>query len=61
MTFRKLDDDKGKGFSRRFILWGFVLALVIVFFLSPLASSWPDGLERVAENLGFIKKAGNPG
>jgi cobalt/nickel transport protein len=30
-------------------------------FLSPWASSFPDGLERVAEDLGFIKKAEGPG
>ena len=38
-----------------------VLAAGIALFLSPWASSWPDGLERVAENLGFIKKAEDPG
>jgi cobalt/nickel transport protein len=53
--------EKEKGSQRRFILWGFVLALVLAVFLSPLASSWPDGLERVAENLGFLKKAGQSG
>ena len=38
-----------------------MLALIIAFFLSPLASPLPDGLERVAENLGFLKKAEGPG
>jgi len=52
---------KEKGSQRQVIIWGFVLALVIAVFLSPLASPWPDGLERVAENLGFIKKAGQSG
>ena len=28
-------------------------------FLSPLASSHPDGLERIAEDYGFIEKAKN--
>ena len=37
------------------------LALVIALFLSPWASSFPDGLERVAADLGFIKKAEEPG
>ena len=32
---------------------GLLLSLAVVF-LSPLASANPDGLERVAENLGFI-------
>lgn len=35
---------------------GLVLALVLVLF-SPLASPHPDGLERVAEDTGFIEQA----
>lgn len=31
-------------------------ALAIAVFISPFASSFPDGLERVAEDLGFIEK-----
>ena len=34
-------------------------AAIVSFFLSPLASKQPDGLEKVAENLGFAEKAGN--
>lgn len=33
-----------------------LLALVVAALLSPFASSSPDGLERVAEDLGFIEK-----
>ncbi|MFH0887225.1 MAG: PDGLE domain-containing protein, partial [bacterium] len=29
---------------------------VVGTILSPFASSWPDGLESVAENFGFIHK-----
>lgn len=47
--------------SSKIIISGMVLALGIALFLSPWASSLPDGLERVAEDLGFIKKAGGPG
>ena len=32
------------------------VAVIVGTLLSPLASAWPDGLERVAENLGFIQK-----
>lgn len=32
------------------------IALVIALLLSPFASSLPDGLERVAEDLGFIER-----
>ena len=42
------------------ILGGLLLALIIAFFLSPLASPLPDGLERVAEDKGFIGQASGP-
>lgn len=47
--------------SSKIIIIGMALALGIALFLSPWASSFPDGLERVAQNLGFIKKAEGPG
>lgn len=40
-------------------LVGLGLALIVAF-LSPLASSHPDGLERVAEDQGFIERAHDP-
>lgn len=39
------------------IVVGLLIALVIGVFLSPFASSSPDGLERVAEDKGFIERA----
>ena len=42
--------------GKRDIFIGLALALAIALFLSPLASSWPDGLERVAKDLGFFDK-----
>lgn len=36
---------------------GLAVALVLGAVLSPLASSRPDGLERVAEDKGFAEKA----
>jgi cobalt/nickel transport protein len=47
--------------QKYFILWGIFLALAVAVFLSPWASTLPDGLERVAETLGFVKKAEQPG
>ena len=44
---------EGKVTQKRFILWGILLALIIAVFLSPWASTLPDGLERVAETPGF--------
>jgi cobalt/nickel transport protein len=40
-----------------FVLVGVVAALIIAMFISVFASSFPDGLEKVAENLGFIDRA----
>jgi cobalt/nickel transport system permease protein len=39
--------------SKNWVYVGGIISLIVVF-LSPLASADPDGLERVAENLGFI-------
>ena len=39
-----------------FVLVGVAAALIIAMFVSVFASSFPDGLEKVAENLGFIDK-----
>ena len=40
-----------------FVLVGIIASLVIAMFVSSFASAFPDGLEKVAENLGFIDKA----
>lgn len=42
---------------RMFVLLGVALALGLAFFVSPLASSSPDGLERVAIDHGFDGQA----
>ncbi|MDH7576512.1 MAG: PDGLE domain-containing protein [Bacillota bacterium] len=34
-----------------------ILAVLIALFLSPFASPFPDGLERVAEDKGFLEKS----
>ena len=38
---------------------GLLLAVIVTLF-SPLASSLPDGLERVAEDHGFLDRAQEP-
>lgn len=38
---------------------GLVVALGLAMFASPFASAWPDGLERVAETLGFGEQGVN--
>lgn len=42
--------------GKRDIFIGLAVALAIALLLSPFASSLPDGLERVAKDLGFIEK-----
>ncbi|MDA8234405.1 MAG: PDGLE domain-containing protein [Clostridia bacterium] len=36
------------------LIWGLGIALLVAALFSPLASSNPDGLERVAEDQGFL-------
>lgn len=40
-----------------FIVGGLVVTLGLAFFVSPLANSSPDGLERVAQDQGFSDTA----
>ena len=42
--------------GRGWVIAGVLISLVVVL-LSPLASAFPDGLEQVAENMGFITTA----
>jgi cobalt/nickel transport protein len=42
--------------KRRDIIIGVVIALFLAGIISMFASSWPDGLEKVAENKGFLEK-----
>ena len=47
------------GIGRRWWVIGIAIAVLVVVVLAPLASSDPDGLERVAEDNGFIGQAQN--
>ncbi len=42
--------------KKRDILIGLAIAVLVALALSPFASSFPDGLEKVAEELNFIEK-----
>ena len=48
------NSESAKG-SRGWVVAGALVSLAVVF-LSPLASADPDGLERVAQDLGFLSK-----
>ena len=45
--------------SKKWWIIGLIIALAVTI-LSPLASPWPDGLERVADDQGFIDRALDP-
>ncbi len=38
------------------ILFGLAAAVFLAIVLSPFACPWPDGLEKVAEDKGFLQK-----
>jgi cobalt/nickel transport system permease protein len=40
--------------------YGLLISLGLAVFVAPFASPWPDGLEHVAEKLGFLHRAGDP-
>lgn len=42
--------------NQAFAITGLGIALLIAIFLSPFASSDPDGLNRVSEDLGFVDR-----
>lgn len=41
---------------KKIILTGLFIAVAIAIFLAPFASSHPDGLEKVADDKGFLHK-----
>lgn len=41
-------------FGKNIIFVGLVVSVALAIFVSPFASSSPDGLERVAEDKGFL-------
>ena len=43
--------------SKKEILFGLIIAIFLAIVLSPFASPWPDGLEKVAEDKGFLEKS----
>ena len=43
--------------NKKFLITGFVLSLFLAGVVSFYASSNPDGLEKVAEDIGFIETA----
>jgi hypothetical protein len=46
--------------NKKFYLGGLLVSIVLAGFVSFYASSHPDGLEKVAEEIGFIETAKDP-
>ena len=44
----------------RFVGYGLLMSLGVAIFFAPFACPWPDGLEFVAEKLGFEHQAAQP-
>ncbi|MFH1778096.1 MAG: PDGLE domain-containing protein [Candidatus Omnitrophota bacterium] len=40
--------------EKKDVFFGLMIALFLAMILSPFASPWPDGLEKVAEDKGFL-------
>ncbi|MDR7521661.1 MAG: energy-coupling factor ABC transporter permease [Armatimonadota bacterium] len=57
----ELLDDRttgaGRVGDRTMVGYGALVALGLAVFVAPFASTWPDGLEMVAERLGFAERA----
>ncbi len=54
-------DQSSRTISGRGVLVGGIAVAALLALLSPLASSAPDGLERVAIDLGFVDGGAGPG
>ena len=50
-------DRERPGAYREVVFYGLLVAVGLAIFVSPLASSFPDGLEAVAARLGFMDRA----
>lgn len=42
--------------DRKYIFLSLLAAILLALLLAPFASPWPDGLEKVAKERGFIEK-----
>jgi len=43
--------------TKREIIFALGAALLLAIVLAPFASPWPDGLEKIAEDKGFLEKS----
>lgn len=45
---------------KKYMIFGIIIAVFLVIFLSPFASKHPDGLVKIAGDKGFLGKAQKP-
>jgi cobalt/nickel transport system permease protein len=50
------EESDSRGYTAP-LVYGLLVAIGLIIFVSPFASPWPDGLEKVAATLGFDRKA----
>lgn len=50
--------EVGGAGRRSFLAYGLLITAGLAVFVAPFACPWPDGLEKVAERLGFDQQAG---
>lgn len=43
--------------NKKEIIFALIIAVLLALLISPFASPWPDGLEKVAKEKGFLEKA----
>lgn len=59
-SIESADQVSSSGHVQSLVLYGTLIAIALALFASPFASTWPDGLDRVSENLGFAQRAAAP-
>lgn len=45
---------------KKYIIFGIIIAVFLVIFLSPFASKQPDSLKKIARDKGFLEKGASP-
>ena len=55
-----VSEPEQPGLWSEFARYGLLAVVGLALFVAPFACSWPDGLERVAAQLGFERKAARP-
>lgn len=55
------EEPRGRSVARRWLLAALGLIVAVVIAAAAWASADPDGLERVAEDLGFVDAGQEPG